>query len=575
MKKQRVGKGKISLLLCLGIICTGSAFLLFQFPFTHYDTGLLPFSMMNFQNSEVNLTGTLAHQIFISKNTISNWEESATLLVRGIVLGEAEISDLDKVITKFISDDNWKGVLVVKRYSELLNYSSSTIDEGVRWALNETPMFEHYAVPKTKSDNYFWMWQQYVLYGYKYSRELNYLTEKWNATSAFEGFRNCRISFGRAFYECNPDTNSSKNLFGTRWMNTANLANSFMILYNETGLTEALDFAIQEWNDLNTYYWNEDKSGYEYSRTWKIWEWSTINVFFNYEKLHLLNGTLDNWDRAYTDLQSRYLNDQWAAPLWGNKVVVHYEGSSQKRLRATLDAWLMLLTYFGDFNPTNQINMQKMLEGESETMAWQALLSSGTGLYDSETYRFKIDSDSAGYTDYGTAEGCMTLFLMGMSPQSGSGLMIPKRCHDYSGEPFPVDVFRFLYSDQQIIIPVYGGTTIKFLYGTLYPSYSFEETGLYGITFAPDWNSIIQVELIGNISSTPSFTVSPSNTATSATTDSSPTSTFDSKTINSTTETPSLPSSSGPQTTNIPIIGLQLSILLIVVRRMRTRSKKS
>jgi len=227
-----------------------------------------------------------------------------------------------------------------------------------------------------------------------------------------------------------------------------------MILFNETGLEEALDYALQEWSDLNTFYWNEEKQGYDYARTWKIWEWDVIDVFYNYEKLLRLNQSLQNWDRVYIDLQNRYLVNLWDSHQWKAKVVVHSKGTNQRELFGTLDAWMLLQSYFSHFNQTNQLHMQNMLEGDKINQAWRALLKPEAGLYDSKTSRFTMAAENPKYTDYATAEGCVTLFLMGISPQDGRGLLIPKRCHDFSGEPFPADVFRFFYHSNQIIIPI-------------------------------------------------------------------------------------------------------------------------
>ncbi|MFX0208063.1 MAG: hypothetical protein ACFFDT_18905 [Candidatus Hodarchaeota archaeon] len=505
------------------------------------------------------MSETLADRIFLSKNTITDWTSEISLFVRGIILGEVNISDLDEMIASYQSTNNWKGVLCAKRYSELLNYSTPMINKAVKWALNQTPMFERYSLPVTQSDNYFNMWRQYTLYGYRHAKELNYFTDKWNASSAFEGLRNCRITNNRAFYECNPDTNSTKDLFDTRWMSTANLANSFMILFNETGQAEALEYAFQEWSDLNTYYWNEDKQGYDYARTWRTWEWDAIDVFFNYDKLRKLNGTLHNWDRVYIDLQNRYLVNLWDSHQWVANVVVHSKGTTRRELFGTLDAWMLLHSYFGHFNQTNQLHMQNMLEGEKISQAWQALLSPEAGLYDSDTFRFTMAAENPKYSDYATAEGCMALFLMGVSPQTGRGISIPKRCHAFSGEPIPVDVFRFFYHKKQIIIPVCAGTTLKFLYGSIHPIYSFNEAGIYKITFSSDWNSITQVEQINSVP----FEAPPVPI------------TISSPSIEYTSHHQSsyVSQLSEPQAAEISYIGIQTGLVILVYCRLRPKRK--
>jgi hypothetical protein len=511
-----------------------------------------------------------------SMNTITEWNESSQLFFRGITLGKVNVSDLDEFILEQSQKNDSHGVFITKRYSEFFNYSSSIIDEAVKWALDFTSMFNKFSLPRTHTDNLFLVWHQYILHGYRYARELNYATTKWNATSAFFGLRNCRITNGRAFYECNPDTNKTVSLFGTRWMNTANLANCFLILYNETGLCEALDRAFLEWDDLNTYYWNESRNAYEYSRTWRTLEWSTLEVCFNFEKLRQLNGTLKNWNRIYFDLQSRYVVNAWSSPQWNAKVVAHSEGVSQKRLHGTLDAWMLLQTYFGNFNQTNQNNTRNMLEGNTVTQAWKALLDSSAELYNPTSYRFKLDSDKS-ESDYATAEGCMTLFLMGFSPQNGSGIMLPNRCFAYSGEPFPADFLNFLYSERQIKIPVYANTTLKFMFGSIHPNYTFPENGLYNITFTSDWNSIDQVDLLKRIDiempvqqpCTPPL--SPTSTSPTSTSSSLPllNSSNNPSTLNDTNHN----SNNNSNTTFFAMIGFQIAIIILVLRRIRKKSR--
>ena len=514
----------------------------------------------------------LADIINRSMNTITVWNESSNLFFRGITLGKVDISDLDEFILEQSQKNDSHGVFITKRYSEFFNYSSSEIDEAVKWALDFTPMFNSFSLPRTQSDNLFIVWRQYMLHGYRYARELNYATTKWNATSAFFGLRNCRITNGRAFYGCNPDTNGTNSLFETRWMNTANLANCFLILYNETGIDEALDHAFLEWDDLNTYYWNKSRIVYEYSRTWRTLEWSTIEVFFNFEKLRKLNGTLKNWNRIYFDLQSRYLVNAWNSPLWKAKVVAHSEGASQRRLHGTLDAWMLLQTYFGYFSDVNQNNMRNMLEGNTDTQAWKALLSSSAYLYNPTSYRFRLDSDKA-ESDYATSEGCMTLFLMGFSPKNGSGIILPKRCFGYSGEPFPADFLNFLYSERQIKIPVYANTTLKFMFGSIHPNYTFSENGLYNITFTSDWNSIDQVELLKRIDIEMPVQ-QPSPPPPSPTSSSSPSSSSSSSSPSSSSSSSSSFSSSSSNTTLFSMIGFQIAITILIFSRIIRKKSK-
>ncbi len=488
-------------------------------------------------NSRSNLATTIKKSI----DTFDEWA-SSDLVVRGIVLGLYTVKDLEIRINESAHYGSWDDVFIGKNYADLLNYTSPVIDNAVKKALDNYTMFKNYALPKNRAnEDYFNLWGQFALYGFKYAKELNYQRVKWDPYSAFEGLKNCRDANGQAFYFCNPDTSSTLDGSGTRWMSTANLASCFIMLYEVTNDTEMLDYALQEWQDLNDYYWSETKQAYDYARNWRIWEWSTIEVFFNYEKLRKANGSLDNWDRVYTDLQNRYLRLMWDSPQWGSQVVVHSEGASQRRLHGTLDAWLMLLTYFGYFSEGNQNNMKAMLEGTSNLPSWQGILEPGAGFYDPSTCQFKLDSDDTSTSDYATSEGILTLILNGISPQNGGGLIIPKRADGYSGGVFPVDILRFWYDEQKIMIPVYANTTLKFLYGDTQPEYPFTEHGLYNVSFTSDWNSIVDVELVKAVevdpADVPRRTINSSSSTTSTMTTTPTTTTSSTTSTTSTMQT--------------------------------------
>jgi hypothetical protein len=441
----------------------------------------------------------LSDTIMKSIDAISTWN-SIDLIVLGITLGTLTIEDLESHIVACGNQSYWGSVILGKFYADLYGYSSLAIDNEVKKALEGYPMFSDYAVPLTRpADDHMSLWDQGMLLGFNYAIELNYSTDKWNPFSAYEGLKKCRDSNGRAFYACNPDTNHTWSMYGTRWMSTSNLASAFMRLYELTNDTRMLDSALQEWDDLNKYYWSTSKNRYDYSRNWRTWEWSTLEVFFNYDRLKKVNGSLKLFDRIYIDAMNRYLISSWNSPQWINKVVAHSKGAAQRRLHATTDAWQILLTYFGYFTDRAQQNMKSMLEGTYHVPAWEALLDSTPGLYDPSTGLFQYDSNSAGPTDLATTEGILALFLMGISPQNGGGLILPKRVIGYSGGYYPVDTLRFWYNEQKIMLPIYANTTLKFLYGDFNPEYKFDQHGLYNITFSSNWNNITSVDLVKSI----------------------------------------------------------------------------
>ncbi|MHA2091797.1 MAG: hypothetical protein ACW98K_13170 [Candidatus Kariarchaeaceae archaeon] len=269
------------------------------------------------------IVDNLADTIKKSVDAINSWN-TPELIAIGIMLGTHTVEDLENYIIASGNNSYWSGIIRGKFYADLFNYSSLAIDNEVKKALDGYPMFSNYSVPFTRiPDDYMILWDQYTLLGFNYAVELNHSTDKWDPFSAYQGLKNCRDTIGRAFYACNPDTNQTWSLFNTRWMSTSNLASCFMRLYELTNDTRMLDSALQEWGDLNRYYWSASKNGYDYSRNWRTWEWSTLEVFFNYDRLRKLNGSLNLFDRIYIDAMHRYLTTSWSSPQWSNKVVAH------------------------------------------------------------------------------------------------------------------------------------------------------------------------------------------------------------------------------------------------------------
>jgi len=430
----------------------------------------------------------LADAINYNLNRVKDWQEITDV---GAVMHKSLLRDFDKFITSRADASDWKGVLEVKRHAEQAGYSSVIINEKVKLALTNMPMFKGYALPITdrRFFGYFWPWDRYVLYGYRYARELNWETEKWNATSGFLGLKAARDFYGRAFYRANPDIPFAEDMaFGTRWHQAGSLMDSFFIFYT-LGEKNAFPYAVQEWKWMNDNLWQTDH--YDYSTGWKGWEFSSISVFPPFAKLNTYGTKLRNWDRAATDIQNRYVGNLWNSPQWHNLTVTvhHFPNNPEQRIDGTLDGWLILDTFYDSFNSTNRMNMRRMLEGNGTTQAWSGFLKSDV-----------VERIDTHPNDGATAETALTLFLLGISPQSGRGLAIPlvsERHSDYTALNYRH--FEFDYSNHLIKIPVWGNSTLRFLYGKTPVNLDFQETGIYAITFAEDWSSIVKAVKISDL----------------------------------------------------------------------------
>lgn len=439
----------------------------------------------------------LADQIDASLGEVSSWDGLEDI---GVVMHRSGVSDFDGWISRSAAARDWEQVFAVKRYAEEAGYSSSIIDDKARLALSNIPMFSRYSLPKTdkESNGTFWPAARYVLYGYRYAEELNWEKGRWNKTSGFLALKHARDQYGRAFHLTDPDINGVGSMFGTRWHESGSLMDSFLI-FHKLGVKGAFDYAVQEWGWLNNKTWSGDH--YDYAPEYKGWEYSSMDVFTNVAKLRMHGAGLANWSRMTTDLQMRYTDNLWKSPQWNQKYQVvdhHHPGNPERRLDGTLNAWILLNTFHGTFNSGNQTNMRSMLEGSGRApRAWVGIYLSD--MREPGTNRFRSKSTS-GYSDYATAESALTLFLLGISPQNGRGLAVPlisDRHIDHSSLNYRH--FEFDYLNHTLKIPVWGGTSLKFMYGDKDVAQYFEATGIYSVTFSPDWNSISKVTFVSNL----------------------------------------------------------------------------
>ncbi|MCP8308274.1 MAG: hypothetical protein H3Z53_07990 [archaeon] len=450
----------------------------------------------NFEKVDAISDTSLADQINACLSEVTSWSDLVNI---GVVMHKSSLSDFDTWITSKADAYDWEGVFAVKRYAEQAGYSSSIIDAKVKLALSNIPMFNNYSLPKTDIADlgYFWPWERCVLYGYRYAEELNWETGRWNKTSGFLALKSVRDWYGRAFYRCNPDIPTAQSLFGTRWHEAGSLMDCFFIFY-KLGVEDALNYAVQEWEWLNNNLWLSDH--FSYAPSWPNWEFSGISVFPNVAKLHLKGTNLGNWSRVVIDLQFRYISSLWSSPQWHATYKVaehHHTGNTERRLDGTLDAWMMLNTFYGLFNSGNRTNMKNMLEGNGVTQAWVGLNESD--LRQTTTNLFRSTS-SWGYSDSSTAQAALCLFLIGISPQDGRGLAIPLISDRHSCyASLNYRHFEFDYTNHKIKIPVWGGTTLKFMYGNTAVTKYFETTGIYNVTFTSDWNSISQVTKVSSL----------------------------------------------------------------------------
>ena len=133
-----------------------------------------------------------------------------------------------------------------------------------------------------------------------------------------------------------------------------------------------------------------------------------------------------------------------------------------------------------------------MIDGEGQIKAYKGLLASD--LYDPAKGTFRLRNNLP-CSDLATAQASLAMLLMGISPQSGRGLAMPMISDNHSGHAaLNSRHFGFDYKRSLIRIPVWGGTTLAFNFGEKPVQVTFESSGIYDVTFTPDWNFTINSE---------------------------------------------------------------------------------
>ena len=166
-------------------------------------------------------------------------------------------------------------------------------------------------------------------------------------------------------------------------------------------------------------------------------------------------------------------------------------GNSELRLDGTLNAWILLHQAYTVLDDNSRSMMRSMLEGTGMKMASLSLLGSDLRQSNGQFLLRQGVVDATNIGD-GTARASLCLLLNGISVSGGSGLAIPL-LSEFENDISAMNSyhFGFNYEKQQAKVPVWGGTTLKFMFGSTPISHTFVNSGVYVVDFTQDWNSIL------------------------------------------------------------------------------------
>jgi hypothetical protein len=406
----------------------------------------------------------------------------------------------DNAITKALNNKDYKEIIFIVRLAELNNYTSPTITDSVRTALENMPMTDSFPITYTGKEmpNSFIVYDRYMINSYRYAQTLG--ITRWNISTAYNDFIKAYNtppsgSVSGEMLWINPKQNTARSSTSRYYDEHAETLSMFL-LFALNGINTTTTYTEDTWKNTQDH-WNGKIYGYTGKNSTVECEMGNFaQIITQYQNTQ---GNIPYFDRVISDLENKLLTNQYDSPGWGSVgVIKHADTNRQKRLFETMGNLIALQMLYSQFTEGNQTNFQNMLPD-----GWRGLVSSN--LFSNNKFSFaEISAGVPGsYTDEASLLGAMTLFLYGIIPQTGSLAIVAseERYHDYR-TCFQTAQWQFNYEICSIRIPVTKGT-LAFIFGTEKVTQYFPEDGVYDIQFSNDWNTITTLKRIDTPTDSP------------------------------------------------------------------------
>ena len=437
---------------------------------------------LNIQLVHADEPATLADAI---NNVVSNIQATdAWTAVYNQIFDLQNQSAFDNAILQAYAQNDSLDVFFIARLGELNNYTSQVINDTLYATLEQ-------GVP------YFTMYDRYMVSAYQYAQEFN--VSGWNITALYSEVTGVYPAlyltgggFGRYYDEYAESLSMLLELDKAGLDTTAQMAVDWLSTQNLWNNPVSGNAEINE--ATGQPYANAAGGFYRYSFGDPICECEMGNFAQIITEYQDYAGTIPYFDRVITDLQTKLLVDGFSSPAWGTVgVIQHATSNSQLRLGETMGVLIALQMLY----PYLSQDMQCIFAGMLQSGMWQGLLASS--LYNNG--QFKFLSTDTGYSSDASSLAAMMMFLDGIVPDIGYlAINASNEAYQDYRTCFPTSEWSFNYHDQSIRIPVMQGN-LSFLFGSEEVSQNFPSNGVYNIQFANDWNSILSVTQVTNITS--------------------------------------------------------------------------
>jgi hypothetical protein len=391
-------------------------------------------------------------------------------------------------------------------YTETMKYGIEN-ETAIKWALNNITIMNN-GLPYIETSNSkqaFHIGHRYALMGYYFAEKYSYLTGKWNKTKAYLNFKWAldHSSYPVAFYVYYDNTTYSGTL--RYYDESAETIDAYLRFY-ELGIPVALDDAVNVWNWINNNLWSTNY--YKYTPGSEGYECEFGNFIQIIKRLQKYAPNAGNYSRLETDLIQRFLSNTWLSPQWSigttkYYAVVHMNPlNNQRRLGNTFTSWLQIYGDSHNFSASVKTSITSMLKGyEGYDAAWKLLYNSTTGFYNTTSGLFHGTNEDVDRW-CASAFAAHLLFNFGIVPNTAT-LAIPISDFQYEDRLSQVDydLFNIAISTRQVTLAILYSGTVDFQFGTTIVTQNFNQSGVWLVQFASNWNSISSVTRLNDLPS--------------------------------------------------------------------------
>ena len=449
---------------------------------------------------------TLASAIYGLESNISFQSDLDTAYM-GLSFGEVTLQDFQGMVDA-LPNSQWSTILYWYAVANKYNMMNQTTIER---ALDSSTMLPNGLPCETVDENgeaCFLIYDRYLFYGYYWADQFQYDQNKWNLTQAYSSYDGA-VNYSQTNSGAPPlwiyGDNTAKPYSGRYYDETGESLEGYLEFY-QFGVTVALSQAEDLWNFENSRYWNGVYYGY--TSAGGLYECEAGGFDQIIWLLNYYDPNLPNTQNLLIDINSRYLNNLWNSPQWGDYVIQHANSNPQKRLENTQIDWQSIIAAYPYLSTKSQTEVQEMLNGTAYGItngngvimpAWSLLSNQAAELYDPSTGLYQIHSD-ASPSNSSTALAADLLMVLGII-QTTAKLAVPleELHYEYTYNIIDKDLYAMSFTPNSVLVPIAGTGSLTFLYGSTPVSCNFDRVGVWNVTFSSDWNTITSTNFVENL----------------------------------------------------------------------------